>query len=502
LLVMPYACSMVGGRPLLSRSPEQGHQIIGRREQRPFTACSPVNPGMCRTWTVHRFDIDCDGARVPWVSVVASFAEETVRRAWVKGGRLVLRMPPSWTLEPDDPCASRSTFEDRFGFGRMRRYCADRRAMAPPPVVEMPFGFAPMLGIDGIFVQSSGPVGRPPQPPAVAAWPPEPPARTGRSDVPPNPARSETRQSIEQPEPRPEPPPSGSAAKEPPPKSTPPAKVAAQPPPATAPGPPASAAKKAAPAPDASAIANAPGNPVVPKIINRPETATSEAREQHAASGPKIASTNPDASQPGTVVQPAIGGVNSPQPSPAPPDIERGAQPVTVSLLSVVRNPTTGVIAFAGLAIVLLAAFALARRREHRTGAPQPRDIASISLGGRRISGHLVPRSGDRPLRAGASRASPAPPAPPARPPQRQGTPAWVDRMPQTKAEALQVLGMGVSPGATEAAIKRIVDGLRLSWHPDLAQNETDRQVREFRMKQINAAWDLLKAEHLQHSDV
>ena len=46
------------------------------------------------------------------------------------------------------------------------------------------------------------------------------------------------------------------------------------------------------------------------------------------------------------------------------------------------------------------------------------------------------------------------------------------------------------------------MDGLRLSWHPDLAQSETDRQVREFRVKQINAAWDLLKSEHLQHSDV
>jgi hypothetical protein len=457
---------------------------------------------MCRTWTVHRFDIDCDGARVPWVSVVASFAEETTRHAWVEGGRLVLRMPPSWAMEPGDPCASRSTFEDRFSFGRMRRYCADRRAMAPPPVVEMPFGFAPMLGIDGIFVQSSGPGGRPPQPPAVAAWPPEPPPHVGRSEMPPNAARPEARQRIEQPELRQESPPSVNAAKEPPPKAAPPAKVAAQPPPAPASAPPAPAAKKAAPAPDASAIANAPGNPIVPKIINRPEAATAEAREQHAAPEPKVASANPDAPQPGTVTQPAVGAANFPQPTPAPPDIERGAQSVTISLLSVVRNPTIGVLVFAGLAIVLLGAFALARRRERLTGAPQPRDIASVSLGGGRASSQLVPRPADGPLRARAGTASPVPPLPRARAPQQQATPAWVDRMPRTKAEALQVLGMGVSPDATEAAIKRIVDGLRLSWHPDLAQSETDRQVREFRVKQINAAWDLLKSEHLQHSDV
>ena len=34
LLVMPYTCTMVGGRPLLTPAPEQSHRIIGRREQR------------------------------------------------------------------------------------------------------------------------------------------------------------------------------------------------------------------------------------------------------------------------------------------------------------------------------------------------------------------------------------------------------------------------------------------------------------------------------------
>ena len=184
LLVMPYACTMVGGRPLLTRAPEQSYRIIGRREQRTHTACSPANPEMCRNWTVHRFDLECEGARVPWVSVVASVAEETTRRAWMEDGRLLLRMPPSWSFEADDPCARPRGFDDRFGFGRMRRYCADRRAMAPPPVVEMPFGFAPMLGIDGIFVKSSGPNTGPamPSPPPVSALPPAPPPKVARAE--------------------------------------------------------------------------------------------------------------------------------------------------------------------------------------------------------------------------------------------------------------------------------------------------------------------------------
>ena len=54
------------------------------------------------------------------------------------------------------------------------------------------------------------------------------------------------------------------------------------------------------------------------------------------------------------------------------------------------------------------------------------------------------------------------------------------------------MLGMGVTPDATEVAVKRIVDGLRLSWHPDHAKGPEDRQIRELRLKQINAAWEII----------
>ncbi len=63
------------------------------------------------------------------------------------------------------------------------------------------------------------------------------------------------------------------------------------------------------------------------------------------------------------------------------------------------------------------------------------------------------------------------------------------------------MLGMGVSPDTTETAMKKIVDGLRQSWHPDLAKSEIDRQLREFRVKQINAAWDLIQGKRLERLD-
>jgi hypothetical protein len=76
------------------------------------------------------------------------------------------------------------------------------------------------------------------------------------------------------------------------------------------------------------------------------------------------------------------------------------------------------------------------------------------------------------------------------------GQPAPVgDEIPQTPEEALRILGMGVARDVSEAAIKKIVDGLRMSWHPDGATSSEDRTNRELRIKQINAAWDILNRQ-------
>jgi DnaJ-class molecular chaperone len=71
------------------------------------------------------------------------------------------------------------------------------------------------------------------------------------------------------------------------------------------------------------------------------------------------------------------------------------------------------------------------------------------------------------------------------------GTPPAEPDPPATVFEAYRVLGLNAS--APDAAVKKIVDALRMSWHPDHARDEADRRNREQRIKQINAAWDLLK---------
>ncbi|MGE0765857.1 MAG: hypothetical protein AB7L90_05295 [Hyphomicrobiaceae bacterium] len=64
-------------------------------------------------------------------------------------------------------------------------------------------------------------------------------------------------------------------------------------------------------------------------------------------------------------------------------------------------------------------------------------------------------------------------------------------RSPATVDEAYAFLG--VNPRAGAPVVKKVVDALRQNWHPDLAGDETDRRAREERMKQINAAWDLIR---------
>src|SRR5215470_14232693 len=92
LLVMPYVCAVVGGRPILTPSQNQGHRIIGAHEQRAFRACSAANPTLCRQWTIHRFDLDCNGVACPWASRAA---RARPGRGGVEHRTVHIRMPPN-----------------------------------------------------------------------------------------------------------------------------------------------------------------------------------------------------------------------------------------------------------------------------------------------------------------------------------------------------------------------------------------------------------------------
>ena len=164
---------------------------------------------------------------------------------------------------------------------------------------------------------------------------------------------------------------------------------------------------------------------------------------------------------------------------------------VPVTLVTVVSSPLMAFAAVASTIILTIMAFALMRRRERAYPGGTPRDIASISLDGARQDRQLVPE------RRTPGRSIPQPPTSTA-----QAWPSfpvhWGDQIPSTRADALQVLGMGVTADASLAAIKKIVDGLRQTWHPDLASDPSEQGIREQRMKQINAAWEILANKRAQ----
>lgn len=63
-------------------------------------------------------------------------------------------------------------------------------------------------------------------------------------------------------------------------------------------------------------------------------------------------------------------------------------------------------------------------------------------------------------------------------------------RMPRNRDEAFDVLGL--NPNAGESTAKKVIDALRMSWHPDLAHDADDLAIREERIKQINVASELI----------
>ena len=178
----------------------------------------------------------------------------------------------------------------------------------------------------------------------------------------------------------------------------------------------------------------------------------------------------------------------TPHAEPAAP-AEEGSKSIAVTLVDGLgKSVTPTLLGLGGVTMLGLLALAFAYRRDQaQPSFGLSRDLAAVSLDGRTGGRELV--------RAGGSLVTAAPPSGPPQssaPSRTQAPSSLGDSIPQTREDALQVLGMGVAPEINETAIKKIVDGLRLSWHPDYASSPQDRELRELRMKQINAAWEII----------
>ena len=62
--------------------------------------------------------------------------------------------------------------------------------------------------------------------------------------------------------------------------------------------------------------------------------------------------------------------------------------------------------------------------------------------------------------------------------------------VPRSLADAYRVLN--VKPHTSKEVIKKLVDALRVSWHPDLVASESDKKMHTAKIQQINVAWDII----------
>jgi hypothetical protein len=373
-----------------------------------------------------------------------------------------------------------------------------------PRIVTVPTGYAPAVGIplsfsgaDGLDVAEEPAA---PPPPAVAAYLEEKPAHPAVPELPVRAPRQERALAPASPQPTP---PAATPATAPPPVAT---YDATSPSPHESTSGRANAPSAAPPPAEVSSLQpdstarSTPGPATSPRtdaktggftIINAPRPAAAAPKPPPPPSAPAqidtgaVTTPSPGSFEP--TIADAEGASPEPQPAaqpeppaaqPEPPLLPSADGPRLETIPMATAAVTAAALLLAGLAAV---GFWYWRRAPAQVLAPAARDFGAISLDG-------APQGSALALEPAAGAAVPEAP----RAPDQDAGAAVMDELPvpTTYAQALDILG--ASPEASVAAIKKIVDGLRQSWHPDLARSETDRAHRERRVRQINVAWDLV----------
>jgi hypothetical protein len=499
---IPYRCRTVGPSIELIPSGPRQYEIIGRREQEIVTNCAKGDQNRCKSWRVHKFDINCGGERVPWIDVVAAANARTRGPARVQGNTLFVRMDPWWARGSGD--GHRRQLRE-YGEDDQRPTDFRYRPTGREREMQMPPGFAPMVGIRGQFTEATHDTDREPE----NGYEREP-----YGERPGPVAGLETER-------RPMPSVSPKAAPQAPiPTLKPPLATESKPAPKPVVEAPSSGAKttlrdsghtfaakpsESKPEPTKPEVktedvkANQPKPVETQPVVTAPPTAPPTFETQATNTAPKLVN-GPDAVEPPKPEGPTVitsasssagdaAGPNGTQIAAAP----SVAVPVLVDPIPTGALPaqpvTLPIVLLVGALILLAATAAQWMRRQNRVVVPAPAD--------RNISDVWLETSTTPDL----ATFDPLPLAPPRQPDIDLGPepvsaviaagPAvnatWV---PTTRDEALQVLGAG--PDASAAVLKKIVDGLRMSWHPDHAKTPEEYTARHERMRQINVAWDVL----------
>lgn len=456
-VVLPYDCRVIGGSVRARPSSDQAYRIYGSRDEDVVQACPSGAADRCPAFKVQRFTMSCGQGQVSWAEFYAAISSITDRRAILQNGQIRYRVGERWRARDnygfDDP------FDERGGSG-------DAVALQP--------GFAPVAGTQAIFMPLDDRVAAledrgipdPPMPPEPR---PAPQAEVPAPVPAPKPATKAAEPPAQQPadklNPTPSEPAPVAAGTAPPASPAPPSVPAATPSPAAAAAaaPVVTAPTPATPTSEPPAAASA-SDPIAPTILNSPAAAkvSQSAAAQSGGSQTVVAAKE-----------------LTPPPVAAPAPVSNAGSPSGSAGFAPAMSPLVFAVALAAatLAVLLVilkrqSASAAATGFGHAPASPREPQLPGFEPPAPATSQELIVRPETSPAVSGS-------------------TPAMSPGgMPVTRADALAVLGL--NDGATEAAIRKVVEGLRQSWHPDTAPTGIERAAREAHLKRINVAADIL----------
>lgn len=144
-VAMPYECGVERGRVWVAPAAERSYPIIGERDEQTVTTCRPPLSGVCRTMMVHRFAISCGGSAVSWMRIAGAIRRAAATRAWIEDGRLNLLLAARGLADARAECfeahSSGASLERRVV---LARDCLPWRRKAELEHVVLPAGYAPV----------------------------------------------------------------------------------------------------------------------------------------------------------------------------------------------------------------------------------------------------------------------------------------------------------------------------------------------------------------------
>lgn len=436
-IVMPYACRVIDGEPVLAPSEDREYPILGEREERDFTVCSPSDADVCKSRLLYRFDIDCAGHRVSWGAVSAAAEAYNGSRSWFEDERLHLVPPWTWSVWPSEPCASLRSY--RWSHSLLGWYCGTS-SIATSDEVRTPPSFAPLLD-RSVFVTEMAPrsvgartIGLP------RIVPPVPKPARGINIIGP--------------------------------ELTVAASVSGSQPPTN---------YKSAIVPLPSTTNALEGNRLESASVGALASLDLTLEPDQSGEAKEQETTFLSARAKGIAPSVRQAAADEKFLPPSPTEQETGRADALSRVVE--RLPILLIVALCSAVGVLV--FALLPIAFNAGERPKKTKQSAADTA-------LAPSFASHELRSNSCWLAPT--AMPVRPispeVQIELTNPSADAVPASRHEALQVLRMGIAQEINIIAAKKIIDGLRLSWHPDHARSPEDRRLRQMRLRQINVAWE------------